>query len=119
MGRGVQKAIMRITFLARMAMPFNGHTIHAKGLGGSESALLYLSRDLAALGHDITIINNCGEQEGKYDGVNYKKFTNLKDTVNYTKKNDLDIFVSFRDPEALLSPFKAKKRSPGFVNALL
>lgn len=101
---------MNILFLARMTMSFNGDTVYKKPLGGSESALLYISRELAARGHKITIINNCGEEEGIYAGVEYKRFTTLNDVTLYSRSNPIDIFVAFRDLPALLFPIKAKKR---------
>ena len=101
---------MNILFLARMTMAFNGDSIYKKPLGGSESALLYISRELAAKGHKVTIINNCGEEEGFYAGVEYKKFTTLNEVIAYSRKNPIDIFVAFRDLPALLFPIKAKKR---------
>src|SRR6266571_5274549 len=47
-----------------------GHTKHqwnpelfkTKGFGGSEEAVIYLTRELAKLGWDITVYNNCGHK---------------------------------------------------------
>jgi glycosyltransferase involved in cell wall biosynthesis len=101
---------VNILFLARMTMAFDGNTVSNRPLGGSESALLYISRELAAMGHNITIINNCGSGAGMYAGVQYRQFTTLNDVVSYSKENPVDIFVAFRDLPALLFPVKAKKK---------
>ena len=93
-----------------MTTPFNGNTINERPLGGSESALFYLSRELAALGHKVVVFNNCFEGAGLYEGVEYRHFTTLLDLVNYSKKENFDIFISFRDLPAFLFPVNAKKR---------
>ena len=36
-------------------LKFNGHTVNEKALGGSESALIYMARETAKLGHDVTV----------------------------------------------------------------
>lgn len=63
---------MRVLFWARMSVPFSPLTVERRGLGGSESALYHVARELAALGHDVTILNHCGDEAGSYDGVTYR-----------------------------------------------
>jgi len=102
---------MKILILARMSAYFHGRTIHEKPLGGSESALLYLSRELVARGHQVVIFNNCFSGEGLHDGVEYIHLAKSnRQVLDYAKKRDFDIFISFRDPGALLLPVKAKKK---------
>lgn len=101
---------MKILVLARMTTGFSGDTADKKPLGGSESALLYLSRELARLGHKVVIYNNCGSSAGMYAGVDYRPFTTLADLVKHSKEEPYDIFISFRDLPAFLFPIKAKKR---------
>ncbi len=101
---------MKILVLARMTTGFSGKTVFEKPLGGSESALFYLSRELAKLGHKILIFNNCGTEEGVYEGVEYRQFTTLLDLAKHSQENNYDIFISFRDLPAFLFPIKAKKR---------
>lgn len=93
-----------------MSTGFTGDTADKKPLGGSESALLYLSRELAKLGHKVVIYNNCGKESGMFNNVDYRQFTTLADLVNHSKKEDYDIFISFRDLPAFLFPIKAGKR---------
>ena len=101
---------MNILILARMSTGFAGDTIYQRPLGGSESALLYLSRELARIGHKVIIFNNCGGKEGNYEGVEYRLFTTLADLVKHSKEVDYDVFISFRDLPAFLFPIRAKKR---------
>jgi len=101
---------LKILILARMTTGFSGDTVNKKPLGGSESALLYLSRELARVGHKVVIYNNCGKDSGIFDGVFYRNFTTLADLVDHSKFEDYDIFISFRDLPAFLFPIKAKKR---------
>ena len=101
---------MKLLILARMTSAFSGNTVNVKPIGGSESALFYLCRELAALGHEIEIFNNCGKEAGFYEGVRYEQFTTLADLVRRSKEKEYDIFISFRDLPAFLFPIKAKKR---------
>ena len=93
-----------------MTTGFSGNTADKKPLGGSESALLYLSRELAGIGHKVVIYNNCGKEAGIFDGVVYRQFTTLADLVKHSKSERYDMFISFRDLSAFLFPIKATKR---------
>lgn len=73
------------------------------GIGGSEEAVIYLSRELSKLGYEVTVYNNCGSFEGTYNGVEYKNVfgLNLKDEFN--------IFISWRS-NVFPSGLRAKKK---------
>jgi glycosyltransferase involved in cell wall biosynthesis len=73
------------------------------GIGGSEEAVIYLTRELAKLGWEVTVYNQCGDLEGTYHGVEYKDVAsfNVKDTFNY--------FVSWRHNIFSNVPIVAKK----------
>ncbi len=101
---------MKILILARMSTAFAGDTVNKKPLGGSESALLYLSRELVRIGHKVVIYGNPGKEAGIYDGVDYRPFTTLMDLARHSDNEAYDIFISFRDLPAFLFPIKAKKR---------
>ncbi|MDI3280543.1 MAG: glycosyltransferase family 4 protein [Bacillota bacterium] len=62
---------MHIVFYAELSMPFSPLTLRHKPLGGSESALYYLSRSLAQEGQEVTVLNHCGAEAGCYEGVTY------------------------------------------------
>lgn len=93
-----------------MSAFFSGRTASERPLGGSESALFYLSREMAKIGHKVEIFNNCFNEAGLYEGVQYRNFTTLLELVRHSKKTDYDIFISFRDLPAFLFPIRAKKR---------
>ncbi|MCX5748940.1 MAG: glycosyltransferase family 4 protein [Candidatus Saganbacteria bacterium] len=101
---------MKILILARMTTSFSGNTVFERPVGGSESALFYLTRELARLGHEIIIFNNCGKEAGIYEGVDYRQFNSLSEIVKISRQKDFDIFISFRDLPAFIFPVKAKKR---------
>jgi Glycosyltransferase len=61
------------------------------GIGGSEEAVIYLSKELVKLGWEVTVFNSCGEMAGIYDGVEY---------CNWQEFNANDIFnivISWRN----------------------
>jgi len=49
--------------------PWAGHTIYEQALGGSESAVVYLAREFARRGHDVTVFTT--GQPGTYEKVKY------------------------------------------------
>lgn len=61
-----------------------------KGIGGSEEAVIYQSKELAKLGYDVTVFNNCGEQHGDYDGVHYRN------AIEFNPKDHFNILISWR-----------------------
>lgn len=74
-----------------------------KGIGGSEEAVIHLSKELAVLGMDVTVFNNCGEQAGIYDGVKYRNI------VEFNPKDTYNILISWRS-NIFENSIKAKKR---------
>lgn len=53
-------------------MPFNGETIAKKSLGGSETAAYYMARELAKLGHRVSVFTNIEPaEEGVWEDVKY------------------------------------------------
>lgn len=55
-----------------------------RGIGGSEEAVIYLSKELVKLGYKVTVYNQCGDIGGTFDGVEYKNYFefNPADTYN-------------------------------------
>ena len=78
--------------------PFHGRTIEERGLGGSESALIYMARALAAKGIKARVFCNC-EKPGIYDGVRYD---DLVDFHIYRNLYKLPVLISSRS----MRPFK-------------
>lgn len=66
--------------------------VKSKGLGGSEEAVVYLSKELVKLGWCVDVYSNCSEP-GQYDGVNYFNFWTFSKDIPY------DIFVGWRNSE--------------------
>src|SRR3990167_8813910 len=54
------------------------------GIGGSEEAVIYLSRELVKLGWKVIVYADPGVDAGEYDGVKYEPYFNfnMKDTFN-------------------------------------
>jgi len=61
-----------------------------KGIGGSEEAVIRLSKELYKLGYDVEVYNNCGENAGVYEGVKYINF------VKFNQKGKYNILISWR-----------------------
>lgn len=61
------------------------------GIGGSEEAVVYMSRELTKLGYKVTVFNQCGELAGNYNGVEYKSF------YEFNPKDQFDIVISWRN----------------------
>ena len=53
------------------------------GIGGAETAIIYLGQEWLKAGKQVTIYTNCGNKEGNYDGVNY---------LHYNQFNPYDSF---------------------------
>jgi FkbM family methyltransferase len=66
---------MRIVIIDKLGLCYDGTTLERRGLGGSESAVILISKNLAQLGFDVTVFNNCRDSThsgpGVYDGVRY------------------------------------------------
>lgn len=62
-------------------------TAQEKGIGGSEEAVIHLSKRFAKAGYNVTVYNNIGHSEKEFDGVTYKPFW----AWNYRDKQDITI----------------------------
>jgi hypothetical protein len=84
---------MRIAIVDTLGLTYDGDTLSKRGLGGSESAVILMSKELVKLGFDVTVYNNCIDSEansGMYDGV---KFV---DHTEFDYQDSCDIFISSR-----------------------
>lgn len=86
--------------------PFNGGTMNERGLGGSESALVYIARSLTAQGIRVRVFCNC-DRPGEYDGVRYDS---LIDFHIYRNQCTLPVFVSSRSLRPFKTGVKARAR---------
>lgn len=80
---------MKIAIIDLLGLEYNGYTLKEKGLGGSESAVILMSRELAKLNYNVTVYCNC-DADGVYDGVRYVNHASFADT------EDHDIVISSR-----------------------
>lgn len=92
-----------IVFFCSAAFEDWGPESLVKGCGGSEEAIIQLTKRLAALGWDVTVYNNC-VKESIVDGVKW---------VRYERFNPRDMFniiVSWRNNLFLSYPITAMKK---------
>lgn len=102
-------------FIACGGMSFGPNTLEHKSLGGSETAALMLSKELAKRGHDVYMfckLPSSGEDafpSGKAgdDGVKYSSIENYS-YVSATVETDLTIIV--RDPALAAYVSQTKKK---------
>jgi len=70
---------------------YEGDTIDNEPLAGSKSSLVYLARELARLGHEVTVYLHC-DRPGKYADVNFRGI------FEYTEDNYHDVMIFNRCP---------------------
>lgn len=84
-------------------MRFDGNSINERPVGGMETSLIYMARELARLGWDVKVFNHC-ERPGIYDGVAYVP---VEEINTYKATHETDVFISVR----YLDPFNADLNS--------
>lgn len=78
-------------------------TARTKGIGGSEEAVIHLSKRLAERGYNVIVYNNCGHLRQTFDGVEFRPFWEW----NYRDKQD--VVIIWRSPRALEYDINAPK----------
>lgn len=86
-------------------LPFNGGSLTEGSIGGSETALLYMARELAARGHDVKVFCNCNKP-GRYDRVDYYDYKEA--WVDISSVAEWDIFVASRNFQVLAQKIHSK-----------
>lgn len=84
-------------------LDFNGNTVYEKALGGSESALIYMAREMAKLGNEVTVYCNC-DRPGIYDGVDYRP----QQAFLSDEKSQFDTLIVSRFTDFLALPLDTK-----------
>ena len=74
------------------------------GIGGSEEAVIYLSKELQKLGWKVKVYGNHGTEAKDYDGVMYVPFW------EWSPSEETDVFIAWRDVSLMDMDIKAKKR---------
>ena len=86
---------MKIAIIDKLGLCYDGDTLKKQGLGGSESAVIYISKELIKIGFNVTVFNNCIDashsKPGVYDGVRH-----IDNTQARTHQEDYDIVISSR-----------------------
>ena len=84
---------MKIAIIDIIGLPYDGTTVFNQGLGGSESAVTFIARELAQTGFTVTVFNNCNIDQthaGVYDLVTYRPLEDL------ASEHAFDIVISSR-----------------------
>lgn len=76
----------------------------ADGIGGSEEAVIRLSKRLTEQGYSVTVYANPGAAAGSYDGVEWHNYWEL-DT-----RDQFDVFIAWRSPWFFDVDIKARRR---------
>lgn len=82
---------------------WNPRTARAKGIGGSEEAVIWLSRLLRQRGWNVTVYANCGALEREYDGVPWKPHW------MWSYRDRQDVTVLWRCPDLAGQPLNSGK----------
>jgi len=108
---------MKICFIDTLGLPYNGETVYKRGLGGSESATAYISKELHKLGFDVTVFNNCEDGDivpGVFDGVKYSHIRTIPQSGC-----DWDVVVALRSVRPFCqTQFNDNKIFPDFTNIM-
>lgn len=67
-------------------------SVHRGGLGGSETAVIYLSKELTKLGWKVTVYADPREEQGEYEGVTYLPF------YHWNARDIFNILIAWRQP---------------------
>lgn len=74
---------------------WNPELFKTKGFGGSEEAVINLSREWAKQGYNVTVYNSCGTEEMVCDGVTYKPYW------TFNSRDKWDTLILWRHPRML------------------
>jgi len=75
-----------------------------EGVGGSEEAVIQLSKELTGLGWKVTVYAIPGERAGTIDGVEWKHYW------EFNSKDTFDVLIGWRDPSFFDKEYTARKR---------
>lgn len=87
--------MISIAIIDVIGLTYDGNTLDKRGLGGSESAVILMSKNLQKIGFDVTVFNSCIDREalpGTYNGVKFRDLTELDNNNDCS----FDIVISSR-----------------------
>lgn len=79
---------MKVAIIDTIGLTYDGNTLDKIGLGGSESAVILVSKELVKLGMEVTVFNNCNDGSHSKAGI-YKRVRYID---NADAKNHHDIY---------------------------
>ena len=92
-----------VAIIDTIGLTYDGNTLSKRGLGGSESAVILISKELTTLGFEVTVFNSCIDKEatpGVYDGVTYRDLSELDTNKDFS----FDVVISSRTVYPFLPP---------------
>lgn len=107
---------INIAVIDTLGLTYDGSTLLKRGLGGSESAVILMTRELAKLGFSVTVFNDCFSDDSKpgiYDGVIYKPLSDIDDPIALGP-NPYDIVIASRSVAAF-APTEIRSRFKSFI----
>lgn len=75
-----------------------------EGIGGSEEAVIQLSRQLTTLGYSVTVFATPGPKAGEHDGVQWKHHW------EFNPQDSFDVLIGWRSPSMFDHKFSARKK---------
>ena len=111
---------MKIAIVDVLGLSYDGSTLEKRGLGGSESAVILMAKELVNVGFDVTVYNDCSSDDsvpGVYDGVMYRPLSFIDTSASITSDSDrmYDIVIASRSVAAFAPP-ELKQSFKSFVN---
>ena len=95
--------MIKIAIIDVIGLTYDGSTLSKRGLGGSESAVILMAKELHDLGAQVTVFNNCIDKEaspGIYGGVEYIDLSQIEN-LNDPK---FDVVIGSRTVAPFLPP---------------
>lgn len=83
--------MLKIAIIDTVGLTYDGETLKNRGLGGSESAVILMSKELAKLGFEVTVYNNCIDSQAKPGTYNNVKYIDHSQTDDFEKEYDVVI----------------------------
>ena len=113
--------MLTVAIVDTLGLCYDGSTLTKRGLGGSESAVILMSRELSKLGFDTYVFNDCTSDDaspGIYDNVKYEPLSNIE---NYKR---FDVFIASRSvvsfaPNEIKERFKWSSELPNLERVAL
>lgn len=98
--------MISVAIIDVIGLTYDGDTLSKRGLGGSESAVILMSKELVKCGFDVTVFNNCIDGDNSHPGVfNGVKYIDLTQIDGLTDAElNFDVVISSRTVIPFLHP---------------